>query len=164
MRGFYLIIKLNLMTTKIIIFLILNFAALGLGGLFTSGAVTGDWYQTLNKAPWTPPGWVFGAAWTSIMVCFAIYMAYAWQNATNKNTLMLLFALQWVLNVSWNPLFFKYHQVLFGLVVIVALTLLVGYLFFTYFHQLKIKSLLLLPYVAWMMIATSLNAYIFLKN
>lgn len=152
------------MTTKIIIFLLLNFAALGLGSLFTSGAVTGDWYQQLNKAPWTPPGWVFGAAWTSIMVCFAIYMAYAWQNATNKNTLMLLFALQWVLNVSWNPLFFKYHQVLFGLVVIVALTLLVGYLFFAYFHQLKIKSLLLLPYVVWMMIATSLNAYIFLKN
>ncbi len=152
------------MPTKLIIFLILNFAALGLGGLFTSGAITADWYQTLNKAPWTPPGWVFGAAWTSIMVCFAIYMAYAWQNATNKNILMLLFALQWVLNVSWNPLFFKYHQVLFGLVVIVALTLLVGYLFFTYFHQLKIKSLLLLPYVVWMMIATSLNAYIFLKN
>lgn len=152
------------MTTKLIIFLILNFTALGLGGLFTSGAVTGDWYQALNKVPWTPPGWVFGAAWTSIMVCFAIYMAYAWQNATNKNTLMLLFAFQWVLNVSWNPLFFKYHQVLFGLVVIVALTLLVGYLFFTYFHQLKIKSLLLLPYVVWMMIATSLNAYIFLKN
>lgn len=152
------------MTTKLIIFLILNFAALGIGSLFTSGAVTGDWYQTLNKAPWTPPGWVFGVTWTSIMVCFAIYMAYAWQNATNKNTLMLLFALQWVLNVSWNPLFFKYHQVLFGLVFIVALTLLVGYLFFAYFHQLKIKSLLLLPYVVWMMIATSLNAYIFLKN
>jgi len=152
------------MPTKFIIFLLINFAALGLGGLFTSGAVTGDWYQTLNKAPWTPPGWVFGAAWTSIMVCFAIYMAYAWHNDTNKNILMVLFALQWVLNVSWNPLFFKYHQVLFGLVVIVALTLLVGYLFFAYFHQLKIKSLLLLPYVVWMMIATSLNAYIFLKN
>lgn len=80
------------MTTKLIIFLILNFTALGLGGLFTSSAVTGDWYQALNKAPWTPPGWVFGVAWTSIMICFSIYMAYAWQNATNKNTLMLLFA------------------------------------------------------------------------
>ncbi|HRP59901.1 MAG TPA: tryptophan-rich sensory protein, partial [Vicingus sp.] len=96
------------MPTKIIIFLLLNFAALGLGSLFTSGAVTGDWYQQLNKAPWTPPGWVFGAAWTSIMVCFAIYMAYAWQSSTNKNTLITLFIIQWILNVSWNPLFFKY--------------------------------------------------------
>ncbi|HRP59902.1 MAG TPA: tryptophan-rich sensory protein, partial [Vicingus sp.] len=50
------------------------------------------------------------------------------------------------------------------LIVIVALTLLVGYLFFTQYQQLKLKSLLLLPYVVWMMIATSLNAYIFLKN
>ncbi|MCB9175155.1 MAG: tryptophan-rich sensory protein [Flavobacteriales bacterium] len=152
------------MTIKIIIFLFINFAALGLGGLFTSGAVSGDWYQNLNKAPWTPPGWVFGTAWTSIMICFAIYMAYAWQNIHNKNTLMLLFALQWILNVSWNPLFFKYHQVVIGLLVIVSLTLLVGYLFFAYFHQLKIKSLLLLPYVVWMLIATSLNTYIFFKN
>lgn len=152
------------MTIKIIIFLLINFAALGLGSLFTSGAVSGDWYQNLNKAPWTPPGWVFGAAWTSIMICFAIYMAYAWQNVHNKNTLMLLFALQWILNVSWNPLFFKYHQVATGLIVIISLTLLVGYLFFAYFHQLKIKSLLLIPYVVWMLIATSLNTYIFFKN
>jgi len=152
------------MPTKIIIFILINFAALGLGSLFTSGAVTGDWYQQLNKAPWTPPGWVFGAAWTSIMICFAIYMAYAWQSSTNKNTLIALFVFQWVLNVSWNPLFFKYQQVAAGLIVIVALTLLVGYLFFTQYHQLKLKSLLLLPYVVWMMIATSLNAYIFLKN
>lgn len=152
------------MTIKIIIFLFINFAALGLGSLFTSGAVSGDWYQNLNKAPWTPPGWVFGAAWTSIMICFAIYMAYAWQNVHNKNTLMLLFALQWILNVSWNPLFFKYHQVVTGLIVIVSLTLLVGYLFFAYFHHLKIKSLLLLPYVVWMLIATTLNTYIFFKN
>ena len=35
-----------------------------------------DWYINLNQAPWSPPGWVFGAAWTTIMICFSIYMAY----------------------------------------------------------------------------------------
>ena len=62
------------MVLRVIIFLVLNFAALGLGGLFTSKGVPSDWYQHLNKAPWTPPGWAFGFAWTLIMICFSFYM------------------------------------------------------------------------------------------
>ena len=34
-----------------------------------------NWYENLNKAPWTPKGWVFGFAWTFLMTCFAIYLA-----------------------------------------------------------------------------------------
>ncbi|MDT8413119.1 MAG: TspO/MBR family protein [Vicingaceae bacterium] len=152
------------MLLKIIIFLVINFAALGLGSYFTSAAVTAEWYQNLNKAPWTPPGWVFGAAWTSIMICFAVFMAYAWQLNENRNLLIALFVIQWILNVSWNPVFFKYHQVLFGLFIIVLLTVLMGYFFFVYFGQLKAKTLWVLPYFIWLIIATSLNAYILVKN
>lgn len=152
------------MLLKIIIFLVINFAALGLGSYFTSTAVTAEWYQNLNKAPWTPPGWMFGAAWTTIMICFAVFMAYAWQLNENRNLLIALFVLQWILNVSWNPVFFKYHQVLFGLIIIVMLTVLMGYFFFAYFGQLKTKTLWVLPYFIWLIIATSLNAYILVKN
>ncbi|HAV24553.1 MAG TPA: hypothetical protein DCX01_00100 [Bacteroidetes bacterium] len=53
----------------------------------------------MNKVPWTPPGWVFGAAWTTIRVCFSIYMAY-WVKVDNTNTVLALFALQFVLNVG----------------------------------------------------------------
>lgn len=152
------------MLYKIIIFLVINFAALGLGGYFTSTAVTAEWYQNLNKAPWTPPGWVFGAAWTTIMICFAVFMAYAWQLNENRNLLIALFVLQWILNVSWNPVFFKYHQVLFGLIIIVMLTVLMGYFLFVYFGQLKAKTLWVLPYFIWLLVATSLNAYILVRN
>jgi len=152
------------MFLKIIIFLVINFAALGLGSYFTSTAVTAEWYQNLNKAPWTPPSWVFGAAWTTIMICFAVFMTYAWQLNENRNLLIALFVLQWILNVSWNPVFFKYHQVLFGLIIIVLLAMLMGYFFFTYLPKLKVKTLLVLPYFIWLIIATSLNAYILIKN
>ena len=152
------------MLLKIIIFLVINFAALGIGSYFTSTAVTAEWYQNLNKAPWTPPGWFFGFAWTSIMIIFAVFMAYAWQLSANRNLLIVLFVLQWILNVSWNPIFFNYHQVLFGLFIIVLLTLLMGYFFFAYFGQLKTKTLWVLPYFIWLIIATSLNAYILVKN
>ncbi len=152
------------MLYRVLIFLALNFAALGIGSLFTSSGVSSDWYSNLNKAPWTPPGWMFGYAWTTIMVCFAFYLAHAWNAVSNRNLLTGLFVVQWRLNVLWNPVFFKYHEAFFGLIVISTLTLLLGYFLISYWNQLKMKSLLILPYFLWLLIATSLNAYILMEN
>lgn len=152
------------MVFRLIVFLALNFAALALGGLFTSKGVPSDWYIDLYKAPWTPPGWVFGAAWTTIMICFAVYMAYLWPVYEHKNLLIGLYVIQLILNIGWNPTFFYYHQVLGGLLLISTLTALVGFMLFFYWPELKLKSLLIVPYFIWLLIATSLNGYIWLKN
>jgi tryptophan-rich sensory protein len=148
----------------ILIFLVINFAALAIGGFATSAAVSGEWYTSINKAPWTPPGWVFGAAWSSIMVCFAFFMAFALNSVDHKKKLLSLFAIQWLLNVSWNPVFFVYHYAFAGLIVIVTLTILVGYFLFHYWSNLKAKALFIAPYLIWLIIATSLNLYIVLYN
>ncbi len=152
------------MILRIVLFLLLNFGALALGGFFTGKGVPSEWYAGLAKAPWTPPGWVFGFAWTTIMVCFAVYMAYLWPEMENKQILVGLYALQWVLNVAWNPVFFYFHQITAGLVVILALTALVGYFLFAFWPLMKVKAALLLPYFLWLLIATSLNGYIFFRN
>lgn len=149
---------------RFVIFLVVNFGALALGGLFTNEGVSSDWYQNANQAPWTPPGWVFGAAWTFIMICFAFFMTYAWGVSKDRSMLLTLFTVQWILNVGWNPVFFYFREVLIGLIVISALTLLVWYLLFKFSKELKIKSLLILPYAIWLVIATSLNAYIYFNN
>lgn len=152
------------MTIRVIIFLVLNFSALALGGLFTGKGVPSEWYMQLNKAPWTPPGWVFGTAWTTIMICFSFYMAYLWPTVENKSFLIGVFVVQWILNVAWNPTFFYFQNILGGLVIISILTLVVGYFLFQYAPYLKYKSALILPYFIWLLIATSLNGYIFFKN
>ena len=152
------------MIVRLIIFLIINFGALAIGGFFTGNGVSSDWYADLVKAPWTPPGWVFGFAWTTIMICFSIYMAYLWTITENKNLLLTLFIIQWVLNIGWNPTFFYYHNILAGILIISGLTILVGFLLLWYLPELKIKTVLILPYFFWLLIATSLNGYILLKN
>lgn len=152
------------MVYRIIIFLVLNFGALGIGGFFTGKGVPSEWYSNLNKAPWSPPGWVFGFAWTTIMICFSVYMAYAWAKVSDLKLLMILFALQWVLNIAWNPAFFYFHQVSVALIIISLLTVLVGYFLVAYWSDLKIYSLLIMPYFVWLLIATSLNAYVLIKN
>jgi benzodiazapine receptor len=145
------------------VFLILNFGALYVGNLFMDNGPQTSWYLALNKAPWTPPGWVFGAAWTTIMLCFSVYMALLVSSLTLK-TVSVIYSIQLVLNMIWNYIFFNMHQVNLGLIVIVLLSITVLYMFFKYIKVLKLKSLLILPYAIWLIIATSLNLYITLNN
>lgn len=79
------------MIPRLILFLALNFGALALGGIFAGQGAVSDWYDGLQKAPWTPPGWVFGFAWTTIMICFSIFMSMAWEKINNKKKFVLLF-------------------------------------------------------------------------
>jgi tryptophan-rich sensory protein len=59
---------------QLILFLLINFGGLALGSYFMGDLDKNVWYKSLDKAPWTPPGWVFGAAWFSIMLFYSIFM------------------------------------------------------------------------------------------
>lgn len=152
------------MIGRVFLFLVINFAGLAIGGFFTGSGVSSQWYADLNQAPWTPPGWVFGFAWTTIMLCFAVYMAFAFSYTDNKKILVRLFVLQWILNILWNPVFFYFREVALGFIVILLLTFVIGVLLFKYNSLLKFKSILILPYFVWLLVASSLNGYIFFMN
>lgn len=148
---------------SIAIFLIINFGALALGVILMNNGPLTTWYFNLNKAPWTPPNWVFGFAWTLIMICFSVYMAYLY-SALPTLKIRILYAIQLILNISWSYVFFNKHLIGVGLAVIGALTLLITFFLLVYLKTLKTKSVLILPYFLWLCIATSLNAYIYLNN
>lgn len=146
-----------------LVFLIINFGSLGLGVLLMGNGPTSDWYTSMNQAPWTPPNWLFGAAWTFIMLCFSIYMALLYLKLPTKKVITL-FAIQFVLNIAWNFVFFNQHLISVGLLVIIGLTTVITLFLMTYLKEMKSKSLLILPYFIWICIATSLNLYILLNN
>lgn len=150
-------------TRYLILFLVINFGGLAIGSWLMNNGPMSDWYIGLSKAPWTPPGWVFGAAWTTIMICFSIYLVDLFtKDYTNKK--LTLYVVQVLLNVSWNYVFFNQHQVSFALIIILSLTGLIFYFFFTYYKEQKKKSYLLLPYIIWLCIANSLNLYVLIHN
>ena len=152
------------MIKRLSFFLTINFLGLYLGSLFTSQGAKDQWYQSLDKAPWTPPGWFFGIAWSFVMICFSIYLALAKPKAHDWKKILVIFFIQWVLNVSWNPIFFYFQQVLAGILIIVSLTAILYYLLFDNIRTLKYSSLLLMPYCIWLVIASSLNIYAYLNN
>ncbi|TCI94992.1 TspO/MBR family protein [Tenacibaculum sp. M341] len=150
---------------RFIIFLVFNFLALYVGVLVMNDGPRTGWYESLNKAPWTPANWVFGVAWTTIMLLFSFYMTkLSYEYKEFSKTLMSLYIAQWLLNVGWNLVFFNKHLTVVGLIVIAALWLLIGYFAFNHLKKLKFYTALIAPYLVWMTIATSLNAYIVFYN
>ena len=150
---------------RFLIFLIVNFGALGIGVWLMSNGPKSEWYVNLNQAPWTPENWVFGFAWSIIMLCFSVYMTkLSFQFDFLDKKIVQLFFAQWILNVSWNYVFFNKHQTELGLLVILGLWLLIGYFTFKFIKELKIYTVLILPYLIWLTIASSLNAYIVFYN
>lgn len=152
------------LTKNIIIFLVFNFAALSIGSFFTGEGATSDWYYTLEKAPWSPPGWVFGLAWTTIMICYSIYMGILYKVTSRRKEIIVLYSAQLLLNIAWNPFFFYFQNALISLIDIISLTFIVAYFLFSYRKTMRWYSLLILPYFLWLCIATSLNLYIVLYN
>jgi translocator protein len=152
---------------RLIVFLVLNFGALYLGSLLMGGSpAENEWYQSIKKAPWTPPGWLFGVAWTIIMLAFSVYM---WKLAgelkgKQLSALYFMFALQWVLNVLWNPVFFNWHLPVLALFILVLLIATLVFLQINFADSKPIYFLTILPYIVWLSIAFSLNLYVVIKN
>ncbi len=146
-----------------IFFLGLNFGALFLGNILMNNGATSDWYLNLNKAPWTPAGWVFGAAWTSVMLFFSVYMTFLYQNLKIQKVI-LLYSVHLLLNISWNFIFMNKHMTTLGLIDISLLTILIFYFLIGYNKILNNMRFFVLPYCIWLLIATSLNLYIVIYN
>jgi tryptophan-rich sensory protein len=155
------------MIFRTLFFLVINFGALALGALLMGGSpAENEWYNSLNKAPWTPPGWVFGFAWTIIMICYSLYMARVFVEFKGKllRQLMILFALQFITNVLWNPLFFNWHLVFPALLVLTLLVVILVIVHLNFSGWRKFNNFLIAPYLLWLLIAFSLNLYVLILN
>ena len=64
-------------------FLVASFLVAGLGGLASTSNVDG-WYATAEKAPWTPPNFVFGPVWTLLYTAMAVAAWLVWRKRTRR--------------------------------------------------------------------------------
>lgn len=146
--------------------LLINFGALWLGGLFTNAGVQSDWYSEVVKAPWTPPGWVFGLAWTTIGLTFSVWGAWMYRNIKSHETdLILYYPFSVILNIIWNPIFFYFKNFWLSSIVIISLSVIIGNIIHVTRTQYGWKpALLVFPYFLWLCIATSLNLFILIMN
>jgi tryptophan-rich sensory protein len=123
------------------------------------------WYQSLKKAPWNPPRWVFGPVWTILylLMGYASYRVLA-SSGSLKWTSLSFFWAQLVFNFLWSPIFFRFRKLKLALYVMVILLCLVVTTTVLFSLVDAVAAGLLGPYLIWVSYALSLNVYIVNNN
>ncbi len=124
------------------------------------------WYTTLNRSNLTPPNYVFPVAWTILYGIIGICGWLIWRASVfpKLSIIKTLYVTQLILNWSWTPLFFHYHLTGLSLIVLGLMDILVGAIILLAYRKIKAVSLLMLPYLFWILFASYLNFYIWWYN
>jgi translocator protein len=148
----------------LVLLLALSFAVAAFGVITTTSAVDG-WYQEAAKVAWTPPDWLFGPVWTLLYVLMAVAAWLVWlrRRFDYVTPALTLYGAQLFLNAVWSPVFFAGYTVIgppalwIALAVIVLLDICVVATIITFWPVSRAAALLLVPYLAWILYATTLN-------
>jgi translocator protein len=142
---------------SLIISALLSFAFATAGALVTQ---LDDWYFNLNQPSWKPPDAAFGAIWSLIFALCAAAAWLCWNSAKNRRSqfqYLTLFLINGALNLSWSILYFQLHRPDWSFWECFALAISVLSLIISAWKDSKLASLLVLPYLVWVCIATALN-------
>jgi benzodiazapine receptor len=134
-------------------------------GSLTIAAIS-TWYSTLNRSPLTPPNYVFPVVWSILYSAIGACGWLIWRTTTFSvlSTIKTLYMIQLILNWSWTPLFFYFHLIKTSLFILISMDIIVGMLILLAYSKIKTVSLLMIPYLLWILIATYLNLYIWQYN
>jgi benzodiazapine receptor len=138
-------------------------AAAALGVALLGGQMTdiGPWYQGLRQPSWKPPDVWFGPAWTTIFALAAAAGVLAWRASPDRparERLLVAFAANASLNVFWSLLFFRLRRPDWALAEVGFLWFSIAVLVAMCWRRSRLAGALLLPYLAWVTFATSVNA------
>lgn len=151
--------------SSLIIWIMALIAIGGIIGSLTKPEISA-WYSTLHRSTLTPPNYIFPVAWTILYGIIGICGWLIWrpQAFTKLSVIKTLYVTQLILNWSWTPLFFHYHLTGLSLVVLGLMDILVFVLICLTYRKIRLVSLLMLPYLLWILFATYLNFYIWWCN
>ena len=141
------------------------FLVLVVGGGLAIGyfAAPGDWYAQLAKPAFTPPGWLFGPAWTTLYSLIAVAGWRAWCS-DHTGWPMKTWWTQLVLNFLWSPVFFSAQQIRLALVVILLPFAAILAFIAMSWRRDRVAGWLFVPYAAWVAFASVLNVSILTLN
>lgn len=132
---------------------LLGFVAGSLGGPDTV------WFQGLEKPAIFPDPMWFGIVWSVLYVLIGLSLALvasAW-GALGRGIAIIAFALHFLGNLAWTPVFFAMQDMNTALWVLVYVVLSLLIVIALFWRVRRLSALLLLPYLAWVIFATVLN-------
>jgi tryptophan-rich sensory protein len=136
------------------------------GSLFTVSKIP-TWYVTLEKPAYTPPNAVFMPVWFTLYALMGIAVFLIWRRGLQTEGVkssFILFWVQLVLNALWSLVFFGYESIIGGFAIILTLGVILLITIIKFSRISKVAGGLLIPYISWIGIASSLNAGILILN
>lgn len=134
----------------------------GLSGWLSNSGYENSWFADLQKPSFMPPGWIFGVVWPILyaLLGIALAMILAEPPSDRRRVALILFFVQLALNFAWSPIFFAGHDIALAKWVIFVMAALAAAAARQYLKLRRPAGLLMIPYLAWLVFAATLNATI----
>lgn len=138
----------------------------GLSGWLSNSGYGNGWFDGLQKPAFMPPGWTFGVVWPMLyaLLGVALAMIVAEPPSDRRRLALILFFAQLVLNFLWSPIFFAAHDISLAKWVIFLMAILAAAAAGQLLRIRKAAGLLMVPYLAWLVFAATLNITIEMMN
>ena len=127
----------------------------------------GPWFHMLRQPRWAPADAAYGVIWTVIYALNAVAAVTMWSACRGRRhmeSVIGLFALNGFLNILWGLLFFRLQRPDWAAIAAIALWIsvlsLVGY----GARHSRAAAIILLPYLAWVSVAVTLNVAVVRLN
>ena len=149
----------------LVICVLIPLAVGGLSAWLVSGSM--DTFESLNKPPLSPPGWLFPVVWTILyalmgIASYLVLIAEADRRQTRQA--LGLYAVQLGVNFIWPILFFGLSWYGISLLWLLLLWLLVLVTTIRFYRISPKAGDLMLPYLLWITFAAYLNFGIYRLN
>nr|WP_026895941.1 TspO/MBR family protein [Clostridiisalibacter paucivorans] len=126
-----------------------------------------DYYQTLIKPFFSPPGWIFAPVWTILYILMGI-ASYRIAKSDNSTILiknaLFFYVLQLILNFLWPILFFRFNLTFIAFIEIIILLVFIIITTLKFYNLDKFSAYLMIPYILWVSFASLLNFSIWFLN
>jgi benzodiazapine receptor len=131
-------------------------------GWLSQSGYGNPWFDALQKPSFMPPGYLFGIVWPILYAMLGVALALVLVERTSdrRSLALKLFFGQLVLNLAWSPIFFAGHDITLAKVVIIAIAVMSAATAVLFYRLRPAAGLLMIPYIAWLLFATALNARI----
>lgn len=146
-------------------FVLVSLAAGAIGSFFTMDQIP-TWYASINKPSWTPPNEVFGPVWTALYVLMGVaaFLVCRSRRVVGRAIAIWVFLAHLIVNVLWSVTFFGLKELGLATFVIVVLIAMIALLMRLYWSHSRTATWLMVPYLLWVLYATSLTIGVWVLN
>ena len=134
----------------------------GASGWLSNSGYGNAWFDALQKPSFMPPGRAFGIIWPILyaLLGVAVAMTTAEPPSPRRQAALTLYFIQLVLNFAWSPIFFAGHDIVLAKIVIFVMAAVAALAARQFLKIRKAAGLLMVPYLAWLVFAATLNSTI----